>query len=67
MSDDDGGKKVIWELIEKSQPTGHLPKVPHRDSGAGASVPTGHLPNDVAPSPAPTPSEKPAEADKKDD
>ena len=61
MSSEETTKKVIKEWVEKSNPTGHLPKVPESDPGA--SVPTGHLPNDVTP--APTPASKPQD-DKKD-
>ncbi|RYZ78829.1 MAG: hypothetical protein EOP06_28345 [Proteobacteria bacterium] len=48
-------REQSWSTgIEKrSVSTGHLPRAP-QDDGAGASVPTGHLPTDV---PAAKPSE----------
>lgn len=65
MGEGDGEKKIVREIIEKSSPTGHLPRAPDRDGGTGASMPTGHLPSDAAPAPSPTPT--PTESEKKGD
>ena len=49
--------KIVRELVKKSNPTGHLPRLPEGHDGTGASVPTGHLPTDIS-TPTPTPKDK---------
>lgn len=48
--------KVATEVIKKTAPTGHLPKIPENPD-PGATVPTGHLP-EPKPTPKPSPDKK---------
>jgi hypothetical protein len=40
------------ERLERSAPTGHLDQVIYQPPEPGGSVPTNHLPTDVAPPPS---------------
>lgn len=49
MSDQNKMIEKVFERIEKSAPTAHLDQVIYQPPEPGSSVPTNHLPTDVAP------------------